>query len=231
MKFILPLVLVLVSSLSFGQRKLMYQGDQFGASNSGIWIQKNPEKENEIEGSYFLFKHNWFTGLITVDNGKQYEVANLNYNAKYDQLEAAFSNDSVFVFNSANIEKVVIGDKVLTTHLDPVKSRISYYEFIEGIEGMEILKQYRVHVVRGGSNPMTQKQLTPDRYEMTADYFLAEGEKLSEIKLRKKYLLKLFKEDSDKIKEYVSENDLSYKDEEDVKQIIDYYRKMDRTDS
>jgi hypothetical protein len=72
----------------------------------GMWVPSKV-KSTEIEGSTYLF-NSWFGMFSIIDkSGATYSFTNLNYNVKSKSLESKIANDSVFLFNRENIDRVI----------------------------------------------------------------------------------------------------------------------------
>lgn len=220
----------LILCLSFITSNAQYDvniinGDDLSANSSGMWVISKANSE-KIEGSYRLYNNDFQTGVITTKDGKKFQVPSLNYNLKADQLEAKISKDSVYAFNTASIVSVDFKDTKLKALFDPEKYRPTFYEVIGKLDNQTILKHRSVKVKPGVVNPMTQQKQTPDRFVQEYTYYITnEKGGLDELKLKKRKILKLFDDSAEEVDEFVSENDLSYKDDEDLKRIFNYYNK------
>jgi hypothetical protein len=224
MKKITFLALIFCGISSFAQYDVtVFNGENLDANSSGVWVVTKPKAEN-IEGSYRLFKNDFHTGIITTKEGKKYKVPGLNYNLKSDQLEVKISQDSVYAFNTASIVEVEFGDNKFKALFDPEKYRPTFYEVIGSFDNQTILKHRSVKVKTGIVNPMTQQKQTPDTFVQEQTYFVTNKKGgLDELKLKKRTILKLFDDSADDVDDYVSENDLSYKEDADLKKIFKFY--------
>jgi len=188
---------------------------------SGVMLPKN-EAYNKVEGSVLLFDEVGLPGKITTTDGKEYTITGLDYNLKSDQIQVLMSKDSVFSFQSKNIDKVRIANTFFVTRFDSEVNRNVYYEEIAISKNMELLKRYSIKVKEGLLNPLTKQMQTADKFVVTSNYWIFTEGKAKKYKLRKKSLSKLFPKDWDKIESFIKENDLSYKVENDLKKIFTY---------
>lgn len=221
MKYYWILTLFLYSNFLFAQ----YDVDVIGNEVSGLWVAKKNPNTN-IKGSYLLFEDAKNYGIISTKVGRRFKVPNLNYNVKQDQIEAKISNDSVFIFDSAKIEKVEINNKVFKRYEDLGLSINGYFEIVAASKEMNLLKKYSVFVKEGIVNPLTLQKQSPDIYVIKTKYFLLSHNEINEISLKKGKLLKIFEEDSGKMKIYINENNLSIKKDEDLKLIFNYHNAL-----
>lgn len=188
---------------------------------SGIKLAKN-DAYNKVEGSLMLFDKLGLPAKITLNNGKEYKLTNMDYNIKSDQMQVLISADSVFSFQSKNIAKVRIANANFITYFDSEISRNIYYEEIAKSKGANLWKRYSLKIKEGIRNPLTKQMQSPDKFVITSNYFIFKDDKLEELKLKKKSLAKLFGDHWEKIASFIDENDLSYKDENDLKKIFTY---------
>ena len=140
-----------------------------------------------------------------------------------DQIEVKISKDSIFIFNQQIIEMVEINKKLLRKFIDSELYENGYYEVIATSKEKELLKRYEVTIREGSFNPMTLQKLTKDSYIIKSKYFIHAQNIMAEISLKKSKFLKIFEEDSDIIKKFLSDNKLSLKDDNDLKKIFNYY--------
>ena len=68
---------------------------------------------------------------------------------------------------------------------------------------------------------MTKKAKT--RYNVRTSYFVKKGDEWQKLRLSRKYVLKLFGDQSDEVKKYAKENKLSFKRDKDLKKIFSQY--------
>lgn len=221
MKKIIFLGLLFCFLNSFAQYDVVVSGDP-AANTTGMWVV-NKTQSKEVEGNYYL-NDEFQTGVIIDKNGKKYKVIDLNYNLKTDQLESKISNDSVFAFNTVSILGMELGGQNFKTLFDPKKYRPTFYEIIGTFDNRTVLKHYNVKIRPGIVNPMTQQKQTPDRFIYQYTYYVTNKKGgLEELKLKKRHILNLFDDSAKSVKDYVSENDLSYGEDEDLRKIFNFY--------
>ena len=184
----------------------------------------------KVDGSPYLFK-SWNNPSKIVYGDKVYIVAIFNYNIYSERFEAKLSEDSLFIINPRDIKKVIINGKVFGRYLDPDFYRNSYFEEIAKINDDNLLlKKYTVKIMPGPINPLTKEKLGNDRLVKGENYYicdLKDENKLKKIKLKKSTVQSLFnKEVLGEIKKYVNNNDLNYRNPEDVKKILQFYNTL-----
>jgi len=225
MKYYWILTIFLYSNFLFAQYDVDVIGNEVVSNTAGLWVVNKTNNTN-IKGSYMLFEGAQNYGVISTKVGRRFKVPNLNYNVKQDQIEAKISNDSVFIFDPAKIEKVEINNKVFKRYEDSGLSGNGYFEIVAVSKEMNLLKKHSVFVKEGTVNPLTLQKQSPDTYVIKTKYFLLSHNEINEISLKKGKLLKIFEEDSGKMKIYINENNLSIKEDEDLKLIFNYHNTL-----
>lgn len=217
------LALLLMCNFLFGQSDVDVASSSIINNTNGYWMVNKNTIASDVKGSYLLFDDYNNSGIITTSPNKKYSVSNLNYNIKQDQIEAKTSKDSIFIFYPQVIEMVEINKKLLRRFIDSELYENGYYEIIATSKEKELLKRYEVTIREGNFNPMTLQKLSKDRYVITSKYFIHAQNIMVEISLKKSKFLKIFEKDSDIIKKFLSDNNLSLKDDNDLKKIFNYY--------
>lgn len=194
----------------------------FTSYTTGVWIT-DQAKSNKIIGSPYLFPDWNNKAIITSADGKEYRLNNINYDAVLDRMVSQISQDSVYAFNPASIQQVNINYRIFKRFLDPELGRNSFYEVLVPTDAdLEILKRNMKVVKEGTFNPMTQKQ-APSRYIQQEKNFIYKNGVLEELPSSKRKFLQFFEVHSGKVQNFISENNLSVRDENDIKKILIYY--------
>ncbi len=247
-KFILFLSLLLRILNKVIMRKIMYliamfcsimgySQDQYnfgaGVSRDSKFIEirgisrdvVSSSSSTKVEGSPYLFD-NWkiYGEIFTTDN-KVYKIQGLNYNAYSDYFLTKTTTDSVFIFKPSYIEKAIINNRVFKKFMNQKDGAFNFYEVIANSNDFELLKRYQKEIRTGITNGLTQ-QKEPDYLILKESYFLNKNDKLTEFALKKKNILKLFGDRSQKVNKFISNNKLSIKTDDDLKKIFDYYNSL-----
>ncbi len=235
MKIITIVLISIISSIIYAQENAIVVTES-GASQinnyqnlnagSGIWI-KNINK-SKVSGSYYYF-NNWKNTAViyTIDN-KGYKLKNVNFNIKDNRLEAQIRNqvaDKIFAFNTSDVSKATIGNHTFVSKILPNKPN-TLVERLLSSSNANLYKYYENEIKEATVNPMTHQKMGDDKIVLKTTLFLELDGKIKELRLKKNSILTMFKNKEKEIKSYVKENKLSYKAEEDVKKIIDYYNSL-----
>jgi hypothetical protein len=195
-------------------------------SGSGFWL-KSVSTLSKIQGSIYLFE-NWtaYATLLT-ENGKIFSITNLNYDTKTNRFVSKMAKDSVFVFNPSALKEVLINKKKYKRFPSSVNNfDFSYYNIIARVKKSYILKETKKILKEGVLNKLSQKR-SPSKYIPSSKYYYYDKEGFKKLRLKKKYILNLLESDKrKKVKEYAKTNSLSFKKDEDLKVILDFYNKL-----
>lgn len=196
--------------------------------NKGVWIKSHPS-ETKVEGSNYLFS-SWtnMASIYTADN-KGYKIPKVNFNVKFNRFEANLSEgskDSIFAFNSKSIDKVVLDNHEFVRREVKGKGSNYFLELIQQGDKISLLKSYSADIIPGTVNPMTQQKLKEDTIKINSSYYIDRDGALEEIKLKKSTVLKLMSDKKDELKSFLTENKLSFKEDNDIKKIFGYYNSI-----
>ena len=190
----------------------------FGASVFFV----NPKRI--VDGTVYLFDDWNNRGVIYTTGYEKLAINNINLNIKRNAFESKVGNDSLFSFSFNNIEKFVINNRVFKNYYWDNDNRV--YEEIVKHKNYEILKGFNVKFVEGSSNPMLNRK--NDKYIRNETYYVRKDGKISFLALKKSRILKLLdlnNQQKEKVLDYVDQYKLSFKDEDDLKKILDYASK------
>lgn len=224
MRFFLIILLSVNLSLSQSNSQTDFRSALTGKSaNFGSsFFYNQPNKV--ILGSTYLFDEWNNDGEIQTVTGERFLVRNINLNLSRNAFEAKVNdNDSIFSFNFNNIKQIVINGKSYKNYYFNEENRV--YELIYSNENFSILKGFSVKLVTGSGNPMVNR--SNDKYVKKESYFIrdAEDKSIQKFKLNKRSLGKLFSNkdlDLERIERFSSSKRISFKDEEDVIQLLKF---------
>jgi len=187
----------------------------------------NVNKTSDIKGSIYLYD-DWNNSgkIFFANNATAYKLPTSNFNIQSRRVEMKYAKDSLFVINSANIDKIIIRDKTFKLFKDPDYNRNALFEEVFASEDVVLVKKYKLAVNEGQVNHMTGRKLSPDKYIRKEIYYISKDpnhEDFNVVKFNKKLVYSLVdKDNQDQVKAFYKEKNLSYKDENDLKILLNY---------
>jgi len=188
-----------------------------GYGNAGTFFNK-PKK---IVGNIYVFE-NWNNKCKITIGDEVFKLTNINLNMKTDRFEAQIGKDSMFVFNTSNVDYIFINNRKFKSFYVPQKNKNRNFEIIYDGNDLKVLKGFEVGIKYNEPDPLMVKK-NVDNYFTTVTYYIKNGENINKIKLKKKSILALFNDKADLVSKYVKENKLSYKKEKDINKMFIYY--------
>lgn len=187
--------------------------------------ENNVTPSKKTEGSSLLFE-DWDTKGTIVLGDKKYNIKNLNYDIKKEQFLTRINQDSIFVFDFNNIDKIILNGRTFKQIYDTKNNETNIYEVIFEDENLSLLKNYYVYVVAASPDPMLNRP--NDKIKTISSYILYKNKFMEPFKWNKRSILGLVDEDNkDQFEKYFKKNNLSYKEESDVSKVLTYFSKID----
>ena len=219
-------ILFLVSNFIFSQTNTQtdfrsaVSGETTNFGTSFFYNQPN----KVVLGSAYLFDEWNNNGEIQTLTGERFLVRNINLNISRNAFEAKINdNDSIFSFNFNNIDQIIINEKKYKNYFSNGDNRV--YQVIYNDKNFSLLKGFSVKLVTSSGNPMVNR--SNDKYVKKREYFFrnVNDNLIESFRLNKRSLNKVI-QNSPKglatVLAYIELNDLSYKNELDVVQILTF---------
>ena len=226
MKSIALTILMFSTSLMFSQNNVGndprtgLESILFATINTnsvGIYFNK----PKNIVGDIYVFK-GWNNRSKIVIGDQVYKLSNINLNIKTDKFEAKVGKDSMFVFNTSNINHIFINNRKFKSFYFLKEDKNKNFEIIYDGKVIKILKGYEVGIKYNEPDPLMVKK-NVDNYFTTVTYYIRKEEGIKQIKLKKKTVLGLLSDKASFVSKFVKENKLSYKNEKDINKIFIFY--------
>ena len=219
-------ILFLVSNFIFSQTNMQtdfrsaVSGETTNFGTSFFYNQPN----KVVLGSAYLFDEWNNNGEIQTLTGERFLVRNINLNISRNAFEAKINdNDSIFSFNFNNIDQIIINEKKYKNYFSNGDNRV--YQVIYNDKNFSLLKGFSVKLVTSSGNPMVNR--SNDKYVKKREYFFrnVNDNLIESFRLNKRSLNKVIQNSpkgSATVLAYIELNDLTYKNELDVVQILTF---------
>ena len=219
-------ILFLVSNFIFSQTNTQtdfrsaVSGETTNFGTSFFYNQPN----KVVLGSAYLFDEWNNNGEIQTLTGERFLVRHINLNISRNAFEAKINdNDSIFSFNFNNIDQIIINEKKYKNYFSNGDNRV--YQVIYNDKNFSLLKGFSVKLVTSSGNPMVNR--SNDKYVKKREYFFrnVNDNLIESFRLNKRSLNKVIQNSpkgSATVLAYIELNDLSYKNELDVVQILTF---------
>jgi len=201
-------------------RQLSLNGGQtFGSSVTFF----NPKRQTD--GTFYLFDKWDNYCIIQTEDNQKFLLRNINLNIKRHTFESKTESDSIFTFSFNNIDKFIINGIIYKNYYWEEDNKV--YEVVYTNDDFQLLKGFKVKLIEGSANPMINRK--NDKYIRKEYYCIRKDDMIKPFKLKKKHILKLVNGDVEKvnnIEAYAKNNNLSFKKESDVRNILEFSAKI-----
>lgn len=245
MKIQISILMILVTSFLLGQNQSQTTTSFAGASTNINGLQANQEgtliniqgtfskilglnilefddlifAEASMEGSSLLFE-DWKQSATFFASDKKYRINSVNYDIRRKSFIAKMSGDSLFTFDANLFSKAIVGNRTFITHGSNAEPN-KVYELIFDGANFQLVKKYSVKIKEGSPNPMLGQMR--DKIIQQSSYYVLQNGALEEIRLTKRNVLKILsKEEKDMALDYSRKYQRSFRDEEELQQILNY---------
>lgn len=190
---------------------------------------------SNIHGSPYLQKE-FEEGTMTVLDGTVIPGLKYRYAIYGDKMQFIVNGDTATINKPMALRSIVIGGKKFVYDVyvsGPDKVATSYFEVVEESESLTLLHRRLAELDQdiyvsnygggGGTKEFTMKTVD--------SYYLKLGKAAAREIDNRKSLLALFPENQQQIREYLKQNKLKMKKEEDLRSIIQYCESLLKVDS
>jgi len=188
--------------------------------------------EKELKGkpgSPYLYVA-WLDGSIIMKDQNRIEGKKYRYNLYTQQMQFIEGSDTMAIANPDDIEKIEFGGKTFIFTNYDATDRMSkgYFELISD-GNCRILKKWVVlyHVVDEQEAELMPSSQDKSEFLRDCNCYLQFGDTPAvKASHNKKELISCFKEDQDKVEDFIKQNDIKMKSEADLKAVVDFYNTL-----
>jgi len=175
---------------------------------------------NDRRNDDIYMSNNWDNEGVLYLNDKSYSLSNINFNVTKNSFDSRIDRIKLFAFSNSSLDSVEINNH-LFKKIDGI-----FYEVIFEKDGSYLLKKHDIKVTKGAINRLDLsegKSFTSLIYK----YLIKSDNKFQKFDLNKRSIIDLIddEKEQDKLVEFVKDGRLSYKKEEDIKEIFEYILK------
>lgn len=203
--------------------------------SGGVWTKSDGNSSKVTGSPYLLDKWKNSSRIYSVGERVQrvpflnFNIETKNFETRLLKTEGAIVNsvsDSVFVFDSNYIIKVLINNREFRKVKSPTTGKKEFMEYVSKAGNFELYKSYILSIEEGKLNPLTQQSMSADKFVRKQIYFIKDDEGIKDFKMRKGSFLKLFGSHKKLVNKFINENKLNLKKDFHIKRIINYYNSL-----
>jgi len=190
---------------------------------------KPVKKSDIIKGSYY-YNDNWYKGsLLLIDNKilKGYPLKyDLRHNSILIKTDDGLRETSIGTVKEIQWENNKNTIEVLKNcFLFNNSKDIGFYQFLNNGK-ISLLKKTNLKLLNSNYNQVMVSGEDYYKFVKEDKYYIYTNDKIYSVKKNKRKILKFFKDKAVKVKEFASENNLSFKNDYDLTKIFNYYNNL-----
>jgi len=196
--------------------------------------------QSSLDGVQFAVKHNSDKSFYAIGSpfiDESFQVVKLDkfgnhlfaarYNANLGEMQIQRQNDTIALNNYEDLKVTfALNNKVYQTHSYTNKEGVSKQGFLvvlKETDSLAVLKEEIVKFYEKKPAVTGYDKEKPAEYKRLNDvYYYRQGDKVSLLPQKRKDFLKLFPQHSSELKDYIKENKISLKKDEDLITLFEY---------
>jgi len=228
-RFIYTIILIVNSLLSYSQVQKISL-NHYGTSTTSEYLNlkdgRTTSKSDIVNTNYDLYYYPTYNNKATIlsSKGVKYILSNINYNIYQGNFDVEISKDSIYVLEFQNINTLTINGDVFKKYFNRNDHKFNIYQVIFENNEFSLLREDKV--IRSNiRDPLNQSE-PKIKLTRVLNYFtnnLKDNTDLVKVKLNKKFILSLVGDKNELVLNYIKTNNLSFKQEKDLKKILQYY--------
>jgi hypothetical protein len=177
----------------------------------------NPKRK--VDGTEYLFDSWENSAIVYSKDDSMYIINNINLNIKSNSFLSKIGKDSIFTYNMNGIDRIIVNNKIYKNIYS--KKGKTICEVVFESDNFSILKGFDIKTILGSPNPMINR--ANDKMVRKKRFYIFKDKSLESFRFAKRKVLALISPNKkNKVKAYAKQNSLSFRNENDVKQILKY---------
>jgi hypothetical protein len=181
------------------------------------------ERIPSIAGSPYLV-NNWSKGSITLYNGKVIEDLPLKYNVHSGEMLYHVDNKTYILGSPDSVLFITMNNRrfMYLPFEEKKKMQKDYFEVITG-DVSQLLIRHTVTLIKSNYNIALNAGEKDDRLEHKSNYYLRKERSVVLIDKKGESLFNLLSDKSKELRNFASQNKISFTNKDDLTRIVDYY--------
>ncbi|REE80399.1 hypothetical protein BX611_2041 [Lutibacter oceani] len=172
---------------------------------------------NDKRSEDIYMSNNWDNEGVLYLNKKSYTLSNINFNVTRNVFDSRIDREKLFSFKNSSLDSVEINKHLFKKFGDV------FYEVLFEKEDVYLLKKHDIKVNKGAINRLNLsegKSFTSLVYK----YLIKSKGNFQKFDFNKRSIVELIEgeKEQEKFKDFVKDQKLSYKKEDDIKEIFKY---------
>ena len=172
-------------------------------------------KLEDKNGDVYLFPK-WSNNAKIFIGNKIYLMSNINFNVTNNSVYSRVARDKYFKYKGFSMDAISINNRLFK------RVGNSFFEVLYENDKSQFLKKYEIEVQRSEPTRIGGVSHGSARNKIVFKYFVESKDELISITLKKKSILGSFAIEKDVVESFVKTEKLSYKNENDVVEIIKF---------
>jgi len=195
--------------------------------NPGALLDEIPLKPLETTGSVYL-NDKWELGNVQLKNGLAIENYPLKYDLENDQMEIK-TDEGIKILYSWKIDEFKFLDRgEVFTNVDNFENSTEYEGFFLVMSSGQasVLKYFESRLIPANYVPTTDTGRKYDKIVKEEKYMISIGDVVYELSGKGKKDIGIFRRHAEEISEFVEKEDISFKKESDLVNLMNYYNTL-----
>lgn len=201
-----------------------------GGGTAVVQDFKSEQECNLIKGSFY-YNDDWNNGNLILINDKTINGYPLKYDLSHNNIQIK-TPDDIKIISIGAVKEVTWLTKNGTIEIlkncslfKNSKEKIGFYSIVYN-GNISLFKKTDLKILSSNYNGTVVAGDKCDKYVKENKYYIYTNDKIYSVKKNKRKILKFFNNKAEKVEEFASENNLSFKKEYDLAKIFNYYNSL-----